>query len=124
MSKLSHQYSELESELQSSISNNSSIRHPRPRPSKQTRSTNGSVRSMRRGKLSKSIRAQDDLVLSSSNGSDLSLSALDVSSPSDTDFTSVQLEKSNRGNHMLRHELSVGLQFITVFTRISAAELI
>lgn len=97
VSKLSRQYSELESELQSSISNNSSIRHPRPRPSKQTRSTNGSVRSMRRGKLSKSIRAQDDLVLSSSNGSDLSLSALDVSSPSDTDFTSVQLEKSNRG---------------------------
>lgn len=97
VSKLSRQYSELESELQSSISNNSSIRHPRPRPSKQTRSTNGSVRSMRRGKLSKSNRAQDDLVLSSSNGSDLSLSALDVSSPSDTDFTSVQLEKSNRG---------------------------
>lgn len=99
VSKLSRQYSELESELQSSISNNSSIRHPRPRPrpSKQTRSTNGSVRSMRRGKLSKSIKAQDDLVLSSSNGSDLSLSALDVSSPSDTDFTSVQLEKSNRG---------------------------
>lgn len=99
VSKLSRQYSELESELQSSISNNSSIRHPRPRPrpSKQTRSTNGSVRSMRRGKLSKSIKAQDDLVLLSSNGSDLSLSALDVSSPSDTDFTSVQLEKSNRG---------------------------
>lgn len=97
VSKLSRQYSELESELQSSISNNSSIRHSRPRPSKQTRSTNGSVRSMRRGKLSKSIRAQDDLVLSSSNGSDLSLSALDVSSPSDTDFTSVQLENSNRG---------------------------
>lgn len=104
VSKLSHRCSELESELQSSIrhstvssSNNSSSRHFRSRPSIHSRSTNGSTRSQRKVKASKSKTASDDLVLSSSNDSDLSLTTLDMSSPSDTDLTSVHLDRSSRG---------------------------
>ena len=71
------------------------MRQPQLRPSKQT--TNGETKPRRRGTKQKSKAAAEDLVLSSSIDSDLSLTTLDVSSPSDTELASLQLDRSHRG---------------------------
>lgn len=103
VNQVRRQYSDLESELHSSIrnsgvsSNNSSVRQPQPRPSKSTRMTNGDTKPRRKGVKQKSKAAAEDLVLLSSSGSDLSLTTLDVSSPSDTELASLQLDRSHRG---------------------------
>lgn len=104
VNKLSNQCSELESEIQTSIrhstvssSNNSSLRQPQPRPFKATRITNGDTRTRRKSSKSKSKATTDDLVLSSSSDTDLSLTTLDVGSTSDTELTSMQLDRSHRG---------------------------
>lgn len=104
VNKLSNQCSELESEIQTSIrhstvssSNNSSLRQPQPRPFKSTRITNGDTRTRGKSSKSKSKATTDDLVLSSSSDTDLSLTTLDVSSASDTELTSMQLDRSHRG---------------------------
>ena len=48
----------------------------------------------------KSKGASDDLVLSSSSDTDLSLTTLDVdSSPSDTELVSLQLDRSHPGTY-------------------------
>lgn len=104
VNKLSNQCSELESEIQTSnrhstvsSSNNSSLRQPQPRPFKSTRITNGDTRTRGKSSKSKSKATTDDLVLSSSSDTDLSLTTLDVSSASDTELTSMQLDRSHRG---------------------------
>ncbi|KAL9951935.1 hypothetical protein ACROYT_G044691 [Oculina patagonica] len=103
VNKVSHQYSELESEMQSSIrrsgvsSSNSSVRLPQPRLPKQTKMTNGDSKPRRKGAKKKTKAASDDLMLSSSSNTDLSLTTLDISSPSDTELVSLQLDRSHRG---------------------------
>lgn len=103
VNKVSNQYSELETELQSSIrqsgvsSSNSSLRQVRPRSTNQTTMTNGASKPKKKAVKQKSKGASDDLVLSSSSDSDLSLTTLDASSPSDTDLTSLQLDRSYAG---------------------------
>lgn len=104
VNQISHQYSELESELHSSIrhsgvssSNNSSVRQTQPRPSIETRMTKGNTKTRRKGTKHKSKAAADDLVLSSNSDTDLSLTTLDVSSPSDTELTSLRLDGSHKG---------------------------
>ena len=73
------------------------MRQPQPRKSKSTRMTNGDTKPRRKGVKQQSKAAAEDLVLLSSSGSDLSLTTLDVSSPSDTELASLQLDRSRRG---------------------------
>ena len=82
-----------------STGSNSSVRQPEQRPSKQTRITNGDSKSRRKVVKQKSKAASDDFVLSSSSDTDLSLTTLDVSSPSDTELVSLHLDtrSSNKG---------------------------
>lgn len=97
-------------------SNNSSLRQAQPRPSKQTRITNGDVKSRRKGAKSKSkAAAEADLVLSSSSDTDLSLTTLDVSSPSDTELTSVKLDRSHRGIYLF--EIKMTFTHLTYFCK-------
>jgi len=99
VNKVSHQYSELESELQSSIrhsgfsSRSSSLRQPHHRGSRQTKSTNGDSKPRTKGVKKKS----ENLVLTSNSDTDLSLTTLDISSPSDTDLISSEFPRSNGG---------------------------
>lgn len=103
VNKVSSQCSELETELQSSFrhsgvsSSNSSVRWPRPPSSHQTRMTNGASKPKIKGVIQKSKGASDDLVVSSSSDTDLSLTTLDASSLSDTDLASLQLDRSYAG---------------------------
>lgn len=103
VNKVSHHYSELESELQSSIrhsgvsSRSSSLRQPLQHGSGETKMTNGGSYARRKGVKKKSKAASDNLVLSSSSDSDLSLTTLDISSPSDTELISSEFPRSNGG---------------------------
>ena len=58
---------------------------------------NGDAKSKRKGTKQKSKAAVDDLVLSSSSDDDLSLTTLDISSPSDSELTSLKLDRSHKG---------------------------
>ncbi|KAM7443145.1 hypothetical protein ABFA07_008085 [Porites harrisoni] len=103
VNQVRRQFSDLESEFQSSIrnsgvsSNNSSVRQSQLRASTQARFMNGDAKSKRKGTKHKSKAAVDDLVLSSSSDNDLSLTTLDVSSPSDSELTPLKLDRSHRG---------------------------
>ena len=77
--------------------NNSSVRQSQLRTSTQARLMNGDAKSKRKGTKHKSKTVVDDLVLSSSSDNDLSLTTLDVSSPSDSELTSLKLDRSHRG---------------------------
>lgn len=77
--------------------NNSSVRQSQLRASTQARLMNGDAKSKRKGTKHKSKAAVEDLVLSSSSDNDLSLTTLDVSSPSDSELTSLKLDRSHRG---------------------------
>ena len=80
-----------------STGNNSSVRQSQLRASTKARLMNGDAKSKRKGTKHKSKAAVDDLVLSSSSDNDLSLTTLDVSSPSDSELTSLKLDRSHRG---------------------------
>ena len=80
-----------------STGNNSSVRQSQLHASTQARFMNGDAKSKREGTKHKSKAAVDDLVLSSSSDNDLSLTTLDVSSPSDSELTSLKLDRSHRG---------------------------
>lgn len=103
VNQVRRQFSDLESEFQSSIrnsgvsSNNSSVRQSQLRASTQARFMNGNAKSKRKGTKHKSKAAVDDLVLSSSSDNDLSLTTLDVSSPSDSELMSLKLDRSHKG---------------------------
>lgn len=103
VNQVRRQFSDLESEFQSSIrnsgvsSNNSSVRQSQLHASTQARFMNGDAKSKRKGTKHKSKAAVDDLVLSSSSDDDLSLTTLDVSSPSDSELMSLKLDRSHKG---------------------------
>lgn len=59
--------------------------------------TNGASKPKKKGVKQKSKGASDDLVISSSSDTDLSLTTLDASSLSDTDLASLQLNRSHAG---------------------------
>ena len=80
-----------------STGNNSSVRQSQLRASTKARLMNGDAKSKRKGTKHKSKAAVDDLVLSSSSDNDLSLTTLDISSPSDSELTSLKLDRSHRG---------------------------
>lgn len=73
------------------------MRQSQPRALTQARLMNGDAKSKRKGTKQKSKAAVDDLVLSSSSDDDLSLTTLDISSPSDSELTSLKLNRSHRG---------------------------
>lgn len=77
--------------------NNSSVRQSQWHASTQVRLMNGDAKSKRKGTKHKPKTAEHDLVLSSSSDNDLSLTTLDVSSPSDSELTSLKLDRSHRG---------------------------
>lgn len=69
------------------------MRQSQPRALTQARLMNGDAKSKRKGTKQKSKAAVDDLVLSSSSDDDLSLTTLDISSPSDSELTSLKLDR-------------------------------
>lgn len=73
------------------------MRQSQPRALTQARLMNGDAKSKRKGTKQKSKAAVDDLVLSSSSDDDLSLTTLDISSPSESELTSLKLDRSHRG---------------------------
>lgn len=80
-----------------STGNNSSVRQSQLHASTQARFMNGDAKSKRKGTKHESKAAVDDLVLSSSSDNDLSLTTLDVSSPSDSELMSLKLDRSHKG---------------------------
>ena len=81
-----------------STGRSSSLRRHHSRGSGQTKTTNGDSKPRTKGVKKKS----ENLVLSSSSDTDLSLTALDISSPSDTDLISSEFPRSNGGNQVFK----------------------